>query len=219
MPFHPGGSTSRALNIFLVDDEPHFGDQIGATLEEGGRTVEKCSSGDGFLRSFHPGQWACLVVSSRLPDMSGMELLARLHHAGQHPAAIIIGSGGGARGAVAALEAGAVDFIEKPYIRADILEGIERAFRHAYRAAISAAAHDKASSRLQALTPREWQIMDLVLDGQPSKNIASDLGISQRTVENHRASIMTKSGTRSLPALARLAMAAAGPEPIASALG
>lgn len=219
MPFHPGGSTSSALKIFLVDDEPHFDDQIGAILEEGGRIVETCSSGDGFLRSFHPGQWACLVISARLPDMSGVELLSRLHHSGQHPAAIIIGSGGGARAAVAALEAGAVDFIEKPYSRADVLEGIERAFRHAYRAAISSAAHDKAATRLQALTPREWQIMDLVLDGQPSKNIASDLGISQRTVENHRASIMTKSGTRSLPALARLAMAAAGPESITTAFG
>ena len=216
MPFHPGGTSSRALNIFLVDDEPHANDTIGATLEEGGRIVETFPSGDGFFHSFHPGMWACLVISARLPDMSGIELLSRLHLAGQHPAAIIIGGDGGARAAVAALEAGGVDFIEKPYSRADVLAGIERAFRQTYRSAINVAAHDKAAARLQALTPREWQIMDLVLDGHPSKNIAADLGISQRTVENHRASVMTKSGTKSLPALARLAMAAAGPHAEAS---
>ena len=213
MPCQPGGTSSTALNIFLVDNEPHCSDAIGATLEEGGRMVETFPSGDGFFHSFHPGMWACLVIGARLPDMSGIELLGRLHLKGQYPAAIIIGGDGGARAAVAAMEAGAVDFIEKPYRRLDMLAGIERAFRHIYRRSINVAAHDKAAARLQSLTPREWQIMDLVLDGHPSKNIAADLGISQRTVENHRASVMTKSGAKSMPALARLAMAAAGPAP------
>jgi DNA-binding CsgD family transcriptional regulator len=75
-----------------------------------------------------------------------------------------------------------------------------------------AAARAKASARLAELTPREWQVMDLVLDGHPNKNIAADLGISQRTVENHRASVMLKSGVKSLPALARLVMAVTGPD-------
>jgi two-component system CheB/CheR fusion protein len=110
--------------------------------------------------------------------------------------------------AVAAMKAGAADFIEKPVGGSELLAGIERALELSRDSGKLSAARAAAAGHLAALTPRQREIMDMVLAGHPSKNIAADLGISQRTVENHRAAIMRKTGTKSLPALARLALAA-----------
>jgi two-component system CheB/CheR fusion protein len=112
--------------------------------------------------------------------------------------------------AVEAMKAGASDFIEKPITRDDLLDCVALALEHARDSSKLSARQEDAAQHVAGLTSRQRQIMDLVLAGHPSKNIAADLRISQRTVENHRASIMKKMGTRSLPALARLALAAAG---------
>ena len=110
--------------------------------------------------------------------------------------------------AVQAMKAGALDFIEKPISRGDLLASVERALEQARDASKRIAWRKAAATHVAGLTARQREIMDLVLAGQPSKNIAADLGISQRTVENHRAAIMKRTGARSLPALARLAVAA-----------
>jgi two-component system CheB/CheR fusion protein len=111
--------------------------------------------------------------------------------------------------AVQAMKAGARDFIEKPVGRDELLAGVARALEQSRDAAKLSAWRVTAADHIANLTPRQHQIMHLVLAGHPSKNIAADLKISQRTVENHRASIMKKTGAKSLPALARLALAAA----------
>jgi two-component system CheB/CheR fusion protein len=111
-----------------------------------------------------------------------------------------------------AMKAGASDFIEKPVGRGQLLASIDRALEQSRDADKLFAWRESASSQVAGLTPRQREIMELVLAGHPSKNIAADLGISQRTVENHRASIMKKTGSRSVPALARLAVAAAWKE-------
>jgi two-component system CheB/CheR fusion protein len=110
--------------------------------------------------------------------------------------------------AIRALKAGASDFIEKPVSRTCLLASVVHTLEGAQDAAKLLARRDAAAAHLAGLTPRQREIMTLVLAGHPSKNIAADLGISQRTVESHRASIMHKTGTTSLPALARLALAA-----------
>jgi two-component system CheB/CheR fusion protein len=110
--------------------------------------------------------------------------------------------------AIDAIKAGASDFIEKPVSRNELLDSIERALEQSRDAHKLLAWRALAANRVAGLTPRQRTIMDMVLAGHPSKNIAMDLGISQRTVENHRAAIMKKTGSKSLPALARLAMAA-----------
>ena len=111
--------------------------------------------------------------------------------------------------AVQAMKAGALDFIEKPIGRDELLACVERALDHSQDASKLTAWREAAASHMAGLTPRQKQVMELVLAGCPSKNIAADLGISQRTVENHRAEIMKRTGAKSLPALARLAVAAA----------
>ncbi len=112
--------------------------------------------------------------------------------------------------AVRAMKAGASDFIEKPIGRDELLRSIDRALELAADSNKLGEWRDAAVGHLAGLTPRQRDVMERVLAGHPSKNIAADLGISQRTVENHRASIMKRTGSKSLPALARLALVAAG---------
>jgi two-component system, chemotaxis family, CheB/CheR fusion protein len=125
------------------------------------------------------------------------------------PAIMITGNSDVAM-AVEAMKAGASDFIEKPISHHELLASVDRALEQSQDSEKRAAWRVEAATHLADLTPRQRQVMMMVLAGHPSKNIAADLGISQRTVENHRASIMTKTGCKSLPALARLAVAAAG---------
>ena len=179
-------------------------------LEEEGRTVEDYATCEAFLEAYRPGREACLLIDAYLPGMSGLELLQRLHDDGHRLPAIMITGNSDVPMAVQAMKAGASDFIEKPISR-------ERTARQRRARARTVAGCDQAvrlaggrgATIVAGLTPRQRQIMEMVLAGHPSKNIAADLGISQRTVENHRAAIMKKTGSKSLPALARLALAAA----------
>jgi two-component system CheB/CheR fusion protein len=140
--------------------------------------------------------------------MNGVELLRRLHDRGDRLPAIVITGSSDVPMAVEAMKAGAADFIEKPITRSELLASLNGALEQSRDSAKLSASRETAAATIAGLTPRQHQIMDMVLAGHPSKNIAADLGISQRTVENHRASIMDKTGSKSLPALARLALAA-----------
>ncbi|MDB5397265.1 MAG: chemotaxis protein CheB [Rhodospirillales bacterium] len=195
--------------IFVVDDDTHVRNSIRALLEDDGRLVEDYATCEAFLEAYHPGGAACLLIDAYLPGMTGLELLKRLDESGHQLPAIMITGDSDVRMAVQAMKAGASDFIEKPITAPELLAGIDFALEHARDSQKLVARRESATTHLAGLTPRERQIMEMVLAGHPSKNIAADLGISRRTVENHRASIMKKSGSRSLPALARLALAAA----------
>lgn len=194
--------------IFVVDDDDHVRGAIRTILEEDGRTVEDYADCEAFLEAYIPSREACLLIDAYLPEMSGLELLQHLHATGHRLPAIMITGYGDVPMAVQAMKAGASDFIEKPISRGELLAGVARAFEQARDSSKLSAWKESAASHVASLTPRQRQIMELVLAGHPSKNIAADLGISQRTVENHRASIMKKTGSKSLPALARLALAA-----------
>jgi two-component system CheB/CheR fusion protein len=200
---------SETSVIFIVDDDGHVRDGIRDLLEADGRVVEGFASCEAFLDAYRPGQAGCLLVDAYLPGMTGLELLERLHHAGDRLPAIMITGNSDVPMAVQAMKAGARDFIEKPIGREELLASVARALEQARDAAKLSAWRKVATDHIASLTPRQHQIMDLVLAGHPSKNIAADLSISQRTVENHRAAIMKRTGAKSLPALARLALAAA----------
>jgi two-component system CheB/CheR fusion protein len=142
--------------------------------------------------------------------MSGLELLQRLRDAGDRLPAIVITGQSDVSMAVDAMKAGASDFIEKPVDHDELLAAVERALELSKTTAKRSAWHEDATRLVASLTLRQRQIMELILAGHSSKSIAADLGISQRTVEHHRAAILKKTESRSLPALARLALAAAG---------
>jgi two-component system, chemotaxis family, CheB/CheR fusion protein len=194
--------------VFVVDDDAGVRATIRTVLEEDGQTVEDYASCEAFLAAYTPGGDACLLLDAQLPDMSGLELLAELKRAGHGLSAIMITGRGDVGIAVQAMKAGACDFIEKPISRADLLAAVTRARALSRDQSELVAWHDTAAALLAGLTARQREIMDLVLAGKPSKIIAADLSLSQRTVENHRASIMHKTGVKSLPELARLALAA-----------
>jgi len=202
----PGGVSGAPL-IFVVDDDANVREGLRSLLEQDGWTVADYASCEAFLADYHPGKGACLLIDAYLPRMSGLELLQRL--TGDRLPAIMITGSSDVTIAVQAMKAGASDFIEKPFGRGELLASIERAIEQSRDSRRLADAREEAANHVAGLTPRQRQIMELVLAGTPSKNIAADLGISQRTVENHRASIMKKTGAKSLPALARLALAAA----------
>jgi two-component system CheB/CheR fusion protein len=195
--------------IFVVDDDDQVREGIRNVLEENGLTVVDYASCEDFLAAYRPGREACLLVDAYLPGMKGLELLQRLKDDGHGLPAIMITGNSDVPTAVAAMKVGASDFIEKPISRGELLASVQRALEQSRDTSKLSAWRESAVDHIAGLTSRQRQIMDLVLAGHPSKNIAADLGISQRTVENHRASIMKKTGTRSLPALARLALAAA----------
>jgi two-component system, chemotaxis family, CheB/CheR fusion protein len=202
-------SSNLAQIIFVIDDDSHIRDGLRKELEVDGRTVESFATCEAFLEAYHPGREACLVVDAYLPGMSGLELLQHLSHQRHRLPAIMITGDGDVPMAVQAMKAGALDFIEKPFHHSDLRASVDRALEQSRNLSKSLAWREAAANHIAALTLRQRQIMDLVLAGNPSKNIAADLGISQRTVETHRALIMKKTGAKSLPALARLALAAA----------
>jgi two-component system CheB/CheR fusion protein len=201
--------TSNAVSvIFVVEDDEEVRATICDVLADKGRTVGDFVDAESFLAAYRPGGEGCLLLDAYLPGMSGVELLVLLR-AGEDPLPTILFTGrSDVSTAVAAMRAGASDYIEKPVSHDILLASIDRALGQSHEIDLSRQDHDAAVRQISCLTPRQRQVMQLVLAGHPSKNIASDLGISQRTVENHRASIMHKTGTKSLPELARLAVTA-----------
>ena len=195
--------------IYIVDDDPGICDAMLAVFREDGQGAQAFSSCEAFLRAYRPGEGACLLVDAYLPGMSGMDLLRRLRDTGAGLPSILITGNSDVAMAVEAMKAGASDFIEKPIGAAELVAIVARVVEQARDSAKRSLWQADAAGQVARLTQRQHQIMDRVLAGQPNKNIAADLGISQRTVETHRASIMKKTGAQSLPALARLAQAAA----------
>ena len=195
--------------IFVIDDNPQVRDGLCNLLEDDGRTVQSYETAEAFLAEYDPSREGCLLVDAYLPGMTGLELLKRLHTEGRQIPAIMITGNSDVTIAVNAMKAGALDFLEKPVAMEDLLASVDMALDHSHDATKLHSWRADAAHLVEGLTHRQHEVMDMVLAGHPSKNIAADLGISQRTVETHRASIMKKTGSKSLPALARMALAAA----------
>jgi two-component system CheB/CheR fusion protein len=208
-PRPPTGTSGAAQIAYIVDDDAEVRSTIREVLEGDGRAVQDFASAEAFLAAYRPGSEGCLLIDANLPGMDGVALIDGLRARGDHLPAIMITGSGDIGLAVTAMQKGACDFIEKPVGRVDLLASIARAIDSSHDIWLVDAAHDKAAAHVADLTTRQREVMDMVLAGHPSKNIAADLGISQRTVENHRAAIMQKMGAKSLPELARTAQAAA----------
>ncbi len=200
--------TDAKPTIFIIDDDDGIRAVIRSILEEKNWAVEDYATGEDFLKAYSPGRKGCILIDVSLPGMTGLDLLARLNRQDNKLPAIIITGHSDVPMAVQAMKGGASDFIEKPISQEELVASIQRALEQSEDSGKLLAHRETAARNLAGLTSRQLQIMELVLAGHPSKNIATDLGISQRTVENHRAVIMKKTGAKSLPALARLALTA-----------
>jgi two-component system CheB/CheR fusion protein len=170
-------------------------------LEADGRSVEEVEDGEAFLSNHRSDREGCLLVGADLPGITGLDLLKHLLQQGQMIPVIMTTGNADVRAAINALKAGAFDVLERPVCGEELLAAVARALDKSKDRGKLTAQQENAASHVACLTMRQQQILEMVLAGQPSKNIAADLGISQRTVENHRASIMKKTGSRSLPAL------------------
>jgi two-component system CheB/CheR fusion protein len=194
--------------VFVIDDDRHAREAMGALLDRAGYPVRAFASAQAFLESYHQNERGCLLTDLRMPGMNGFELLAQCVAAGHQLPAIVFTGQGDIATAVQAMRAGAVDFIEKPINPDALLACIDRTLQQAATPDEHHARQSAAALRLAGLTRREKEVMALVVDGHANKNIAFRLGISQRTVESHRAAVMKKMGAASLSDLVRIDMVA-----------
>lgn len=192
--------------VFIVDDDADVRDSLRALLESARFDVEDFPSAASFLAAVTPGRGACLVADVRMPDMDGLALQEELVKRGVDLPVIIVTGHGEVPLAVRAMKAGAVDFIEKPYDDDLLLESVGRAQALNLNLRAKASSAQEAAERISTLTPREREVLEHLVAGQPNKVIAHELGISPRTVEIHRAHLMEKMQARSLSDLVRIAL-------------
>lgn len=200
--------------IHLVEDDPDVHDMVTWLFESAGWTVREYVSAEVFLAAPRPVGDACLVVELTLPGLSGLDLLDRLKAEGIQMPAVVLTGLRDAGSAVTALKAGACDFLAKPADRQKLLTTVTGALERYREARAREEACSQAKARFVELTTRELEVLEMILDGKPNKIIAADLEINIRTVENHRAQVMKKTGAASLPALVKLYLAAHGTDGI-----
>ena len=193
--------------IHVIDDDAAMRDSLAFLLDVNGYKVLLYESANTFLEQAPTEAVTCVVSDIRMPGLNGIELVQRLKSRGSSYPVILITGHGDVALAVEAMKAGAVDFIEKPFDDADILEAIRSAL--SVRPLIQGnAAKKDAEARLSELSPREWDVLRGLVAGRINKVIAHELNISPRTVEVYRANLMAKTGARSMSELMRIALAA-----------
>jgi len=187
--------------VYLVDDDEAIRDSLGLLLRSVGLECEVYASALEFLDAYDPSRHSCLVADIRMPGLSGLELQQRLNEQRSEVPVIFITGHGDVPMAVNAMKSGASDFIQKPFRDQDLIDRIHKALAKDSERRASRAQEDAIRERLSTLTPRETEVMRRVVRGQANKVIALDLGVSQRTVELHRARVMRKLKMRSLAEL------------------
>lgn len=202
--------TSDEALIHLVDDDEAIRRSASFMLKTAGFRVQTYEDGVQLLKAASHLEPGCILLDIRMPTMDGLEVQQALKDKGVALPVIIMTGHGDVTLAVRAMKAGAVDFIEKPFEKAVLLGAIEHGIERLERISGNRKRAENAAVRLNALTPREREVLDGLAKGLPNKTIAFDLGISPRTVEIHRANLMTKLQVRSLSEALRLAFAAHG---------
>ena len=195
----------RNETVHLVDDDDAVRHALRVFLESAGFKVCEYSSAADFLDDFASVDGGVLLLDQRMPGMSGMELQAQLCKLGVFIPVIFITGHGDVQMSVAAMKAGAMDFLEKPFNNSELLQSIQEALRKAEGQRREWAQRCDAERRCSSLTSRELEVMGYIVQGMSSRAIAEQLGLSNRTIEVHRARVMTKMAAGSLPELVRMA--------------
>lgn len=190
--------------VHVVEDDGGMRDALQLLLQSAGFAVRCYPSAEALLPELDRSQPVCLVTDVKLPGMDGIALFRTLVREGADPATIVITGQGDIPMAVAALKEGVLDFVEKPFDPALLLESVREAAQRAVSGHERKALAADIEARRASLTPRESEVLALLLDGHPNKAIAVQLGMSIRTTEHHRARIMEKMGARSLSQLVKL---------------
>jgi two-component system, LuxR family, response regulator FixJ len=198
----------KPATVFVVDDDDAVRTSLRLLLKSVGLPVETFGSAQEFLDAFDAERAGCLVLDIRMPGMSGLELQQRLNEIHAIIPIVFITGHGDVPMAVEAMQHGAVDFIQKPFRDQDLIDRINQALEKDRENRAGLKERDAIRRRMQQLTPREREVLDLVTKGKANKVIAGDLNVSQRTVEIHRARVMEKMGASSLAYLVRMVIEA-----------
>src|SRR5579863_3544051 len=195
---------NNAPVIYVVDDDEGMRRALDTLLSTVGYKTAVFARPSAFLADIKADAAGCLVLDIRMPDMSGLEVQQQLNRMGSMMPVIFITGHGDVPMAVQAMKEGAFEFIQKPFRDQDLLDRINHALKQDAENRSTVARRAEVQHRLQTLTPRERQVMDLVVEGAANKVIAIDLDLSERTVEIHRAKVMEKMGARSVAHLVKL---------------
>ncbi|MBS0376361.1 MAG: response regulator transcription factor [Proteobacteria bacterium] len=198
----------KPATVFVVDDDDAVRTSLRLLLKSVGLPVETYASAQEFLDGFDAERAGCLVLDIRMPGMSGLELQQRLNEIHAIVPIVFITGHGDVPMAVEAMQHGAVDFIQKPFRDQDLIDRINQALEKDRDNRAGLKERDAIRRRMQQLTPREKEVLDLVTQGKANKVIAGDLNVSQRTVEIHRARVMEKMAASSLAHLVRMVIEA-----------
>ncbi len=191
--------------VYVIDDDAAVRDSLALLVRSVGLESRTFASATEFLCAFDSGMDGCLVVDIRMPGMSGLDLQQALNDRGCRLPLLFITGHGDVAMAVRAMRAGALDFIEKPFRDQELLDRINQALTLSAQQRSTLAEVAEIRARIATLTPREREIMDRIVAGQANKVIAVELGLSERTVEIHRAKVMSKTRVHSLAELVTLA--------------
>lgn len=200
-------TTSKAI-VHVVDDDESFRDSVGWLLESAG--IECClhKSAADFMKVADHSTVGCLVTDLRMPGMSGLELQNAVNRENSTLPTIVMTAHGDVDTAVRAIKSGAVEFIQKPFKEQEFLDMVNAAIALSYQLYDEKKLSAELSSKMSALSPRESEVLDLVVEGNTNKTIAAALDLSEKTVEAHRASMMLKLGVKSLADLMKLVLSA-----------
>jgi two-component system response regulator FixJ len=197
---------SKPPTVFVVDDDQAMRDSLRFLIESIGLEVKCHASAEDFLVGYDASLPGCIVLDVRMPGLSGLELLERLEEGRFRPPVVLITGHGDIPMSVRALKAGAFDFIEKPFSDQVLLERIQQALSHDGERRDDLLVVVEIEGRYGRLTTREREVFEIVVEGKPNKVIATDLGLSQKTIEVHRAHVMEKMEAESFADLVKMAM-------------
>ncbi|MGH8741988.1 MAG: response regulator transcription factor [Burkholderiales bacterium] len=200
------------LTVYVVEDDASVRDSLALMLGLAGYRTALFSDAEGFLAAYRSTWNGCVVADLRLPGVSGIELQAALRDRGSRLPFIIVTGHGDVSTARTAFKAEAVDFLEKPFDRIQLVAAIEAAFAREERRLSRRQVQAKEGAKLASLTPREREVLERTAKGMHAKEIGAALGINTRTVEVHKARLMSKLGVRNVAELVRFAISSSEPD-------